>query len=254
MDIANRDTVWKTLKVVRPWAVVNAAGYARIETAEAERASCFRENTQGPATLAEVCAALGIGLVTFSSDLVFDGLENRPYVEPDAPMPLNVYGQSKAAGELEVLQSMPDALVIRTSACFGPWDESNFLTTALQTLAAGQAFRAAADVVISPTYTPDLGNVALDLLIDGESGVWHLSNGEPVTWADFAQRAIAAAGIRAAVQECLLADFGYRAPRPLYSALGSERGLLLPSLDNALARYIQERRHKSHTGHLAAAC
>jgi len=255
MDIANREAVWKTLRTVRPWAVVNAAGYARIEMAEADRASCFRENMQGPATLAEVCADLGIALITFSSAFVFNGQGNRPYVEPDAPMPLNVYGHSKVAGEREVLQIMPDAIIIRTSAFFGPWDESNFLTIALQTVAAGRTFRAAADITVSPTYLPDLVNVALDLLVDGESGIWHLSNGEPVTCAGFAQRAVAAAGMDTrSVKECLLADFEYRAPRPVYSALGSDRGLLLPPLDDALGKYIRERQPASHAHPRVAAC
>jgi dTDP-4-dehydrorhamnose reductase len=94
--------------------------------------------------------------------------------------------------------------------------------------------------VVTPTYVPDLVNATLDLLIDRERGIWHLSNGEPVSWADLARRACAAAGLDARGIEARPAgSFGQAAPRPGNSALGSERAMLLPPLDDALARYVQ---------------
>jgi dTDP-4-dehydrorhamnose reductase len=242
MDIADRSAVSITLRKIRPWAVINAAGYVRVDQAEADPERCFRENALGPATLAEACADFGIAFVTFSSDLVFDGQFSRPYLEADAPRPLNVYGHSKAAAEREVLRILPEAIVVRSSAFFGPWDDSNFVTAALQTLARGAPLLAAADATISPTYVPDLVNATLDLLVDGAAGVWHLSNGEPLTWADFAMRAASAAGMtRAAIEPCTQMELGYIARRPLYSALGSDRGVLLPGLEDALHRYIGDR-------------
>ena len=110
----------------------------------------------GPQVLAERCAAAAIALVTFSSDQVFDGSIARPRVESDAVRPLNVYGRSKAAAEARVREAHPAALVIRTSAFFGPWDEHNFLAQALRALARGEPFTAADDVRVSPTYVPDL--------------------------------------------------------------------------------------------------
>src|SRR5918997_1654531 len=83
-----------------PWAVINAAGYVRVDDAEQDRACCFRENADGAAILAEACETRGLGLVTFSSDLVFDGRATSPYNESAAPLPLNVYGESKAAAEV----------------------------------------------------------------------------------------------------------------------------------------------------------
>jgi dTDP-4-dehydrorhamnose reductase len=180
--------------------------------------------------------------MTFSSDLVFDGTLDRPYVESDKTAPLGVYGRSKADAERRVLDSDPQALVIRTSAFFGPWDEHNFVTQALNALDAGQPFAAASDQTVSPTYVPDLVNVCLDLLIDREYGVWHLTNGAALSWADLARRACAAAGVDAGqLEERTGAELGLRAARPRNSALSSERGLLLPSLDDALARYLRER-------------
>ena len=120
------------------------------------------------------CRRRGLPLAMFSSGLVFDGAASRLYVEDDLPNPLSVYGRSKAETERRVLKLMPQALVIRTSAFFGPWDEANFATAVWRTLAAGQPFEPADDAVVSPTYVPDLVNATLDLLIDGKAvcGTW----------------------------------------------------------------------------------
>ncbi|HEX8243324.1 MAG TPA: family 1 glycosylhydrolase, partial [Longimicrobium sp.] len=96
MDVADPASVAAALGRHRPWAVVNAAGYVRVDDAEREPDACWRENVCGPAVLAAACAARDISLVTFSSDLVFDGAKGAPYVEEDPPNPLNVYGASKA--------------------------------------------------------------------------------------------------------------------------------------------------------------
>ncbi|HEV7891528.1 MAG TPA: family 1 glycosylhydrolase [Pyrinomonadaceae bacterium] len=241
MDIADESSVAGVFEEASPWAVVNAAGYVRVDDAEADRERCMRENAEGPAVLAEACAARGASLVTFSSDLVFDGASSKAYVESDAVSPLNVYGRSKADAEARVLASHPSALVVRTSAFFGPWDEYNFVTLALRALARGRRFAAASDSVVSPTYVPDLVNACLDLLIDGERGVWHLANRGAVSWAEFARLAARAAGLdESLVEERPTASFNFAARRPAFSALASERGALLPALEDALARYVAE--------------
>jgi dTDP-4-dehydrorhamnose reductase len=153
-----------------------------------------------------------------------------------------VYGVTKVEAEREVLRRMPDALVIRTSAFFGPWDEHNFMTTALRTLAGGRPLRAACDSVVSPTYVPDLVHATLDLLVDGEAGLWHLANQGAVTWADLGRQGALLAGLDAAlVEDCATSELGFTASRPPYSALGTERGALLPPLEESLQRYVRER-------------
>ncbi|HEX8087743.1 MAG TPA: family 1 glycosylhydrolase [Blastocatellia bacterium] len=242
MDIADAQSVEAALCEMDPWAVVNAAGYVRVDQAEQEAESCYRENACGPATLAAACARRGAALLTFSSDLVFDGSKKEPYVESDRPAPLNVYGKSKAAAEQAALAALPSALVIRTSAFFGPWDEYNFVSLALRSILEGRRFPAAGDAVVSPTYVPDLVNASLDLLIDGENGIWHLSNIGQLSWAELAELAASIHGLNPTLVESRPAEsFNFAAPRPLYSVLGSERGQLLPKLENALARYSRER-------------
>ena len=243
LDIADGASVERALGETDAWAVVNAAGYVRVDDAERDADRCFRENADGPAVLAEACAARGIGLVTFSSDLVFDGAKHGfGYVESDPVAPLNVYGRSKAEAEARVLETMRDALVVRTSAFFGPWDEYNFVTFALRALTVGIPFAAADDATVSPTYVPDLAHACLDLLIDGESGIWHLANdGGAVTWASLARAAAAAAGVDdSSLEPCATADLDPAARRPGWSVLASERAWIMPPLDDALTRFVGE--------------
>ncbi|RJG09532.1 family 1 glycosylhydrolase [Massilia cavernae] len=247
MDIADPGSVERALARYQPWAVVNASGYVRVDDAENDVERCFRENTHGPAVLAGACACHGVHLTTFSSDLVFDGRRGDdrrgdPYVETDSVSPLNIYGRSKAEAETSVLERHPGALVVRTSSFFGPWDQYNFVTQALAALDGGAVFRAASDIIVSPTYVPDLVHSCLDLMIDRECGVWHLTNGQPVTWVELATRAAELAGVDASrLEPQPSASISYAARRPLYSALHSERAVLLPSLDSALGRFLTQR-------------
>jgi dTDP-4-dehydrorhamnose reductase len=242
MDIADPASVERALERFRPWAIVNASGYVRVDDAERDIDRCFRENAHGPAVLAAACARHGVHLATFSSDLVFDGRQGSPYVETDAVAPINIYGKSKAEGERTVLDCNPDALVVRTSSFFGPWDEFNFVAQALSALESGAPFAAANDITVSPTYVPDLVHTCLDLIIDRESGVWHLTNGHPVTWLELASKAAGQAGVDCSRLESQAgADCNYVAARPLYSALHSNRAMLLPTLDSALGRFLQSR-------------
>ncbi|SNS33074.1 dTDP-4-dehydrorhamnose reductase [Noviherbaspirillum humi] len=235
MDIADPASVQAALLRHRPWAVINTAGYVRVADAAKEPERCFRENSVGAEVLAKACAELGIPYVTFSSDLVFDGSLGRPYVESDAVAPVGIYGQSKAEAERRVLQACPDhALVIRTSAFFGPWDRHNFVHLALREVAAGRPFEASDGVMVSPTYVPDLVHSTLDLVTDHEKGIWHLANPGMVSWYEFARQAAQQAGLDPGLVR-RSADAGRAV-----TALSSERGLILPGFTNALQRYFRE--------------
>ncbi|GMA14114.1 NAD-dependent epimerase/dehydratase family protein [Deinococcus metallilatus] len=237
LDIADPRSAAAALGTYRPWAVVNAAGYVRVDDAEQDPRN-DRENATGPRVLAHACADQGVRLLTFSSDLVFDGRKGTPYVESDRPSPLGAYGRSKQAAEEHVLEALPEALVIRTSAFFGPWDPHNFAAWVRRELRAGQPVRAACDQVVSPTSVPDLTHAALDLLIDGEGGLWHLANAGAVSWAEFARLVAGMTGLDAELVEAVpTSALGLSAARPPFSALTSERGWLMPDLEDALHRW-----------------
>jgi dTDP-4-dehydrorhamnose reductase len=223
----------------KPWAILNTAGYVRVDDAELESGQCMRENAIGPAVLAAACDTQGIKLVSFSSDLVFDGEKFTPYVESDPVKPLNVYGRSKAEAECAVLALSPEALMIRTSAFFGPWDEYNFVTATLKALIRGEETTAVSDYIVSPTYVPDLVHASLDLLLDDARGIWHLANPGAVTWSELAMLAARMAGVSTArLTHSKNSLWKSAAVRPMYSALESERANIMPTLTNALERYF----------------
>lgn len=239
LDVSDPARVAAALDGHRPWAVVNAAGFVDVDRAESEDEACMRANGEGAAILAEACARRGIRYATYSSDLVFDGEKRAPYVERDVPAPLNAYGTSKALAERLVAERNADAIVARTSAFFGPWDEANFVHHALSELRAGRRFLAASDVVVSPTFVPDLADATLTLLVDGGAGLWHLATPGAVTWYELAREAARLAGVAVdRLIPCAFADLGLPAKRPAYGALASERGALLRPLDVALAAFV----------------
>lgn len=237
LDIADEDSVQVAFDRWQPWALVNAAGYVRVDDAEHDPRQ-WRDNVDGPRLLARQCARHGVRFVTYSSDLVFDGRKPAPYVESDLPRPLNAYGRAKAHAERCVLWMNPEALVVRTAAFFGPWDRHNFVTRGLNALRRGERWQACPACVVSPTYVRDLVMSSLDLLIDGETGIWHLANRGALSWHEFATLAAQAAGLDATLIDAV--SPAGAAARPHRVVLDSERGQLMPSLDDALSRYLAE--------------
>jgi dTDP-4-dehydrorhamnose reductase len=234
LDLGEPGSIAQALKRHRPWAVINTAGFVRVADAEREVDACMAANADGAAALAEACASAGVPLVTFSSDLVFDGRLGRRYHEEDETNPTTVYGRSKAEAERRVLAAGGKALIVRTSAFFGPWDRYNFAWHTLSALARGEAVRASASNRVSPTFVPDLCHATLDLLIDGETGLWHLANDGEVSWYEFARRVAEGAGYD---PKLVVAEDG---PEALSTALTSKRGIMLRSFDSALEDFLRQ--------------
>ncbi len=238
-DISNPRQIKQALKKYKPWAVINAAGYVRVDEAENNRAQCFNENATGAENLAKACRQEGIHFMTFSSDLVFDGKKQFPYTESDCVGALNTYGESKIAAESAVLNAYPESIVIRTSAFFGPWDRHNFAHAVLTNIREEREFHVSDDIV-SPTYVPHLVHAALDLLFDRESGLWHLANDGSISWYDFACDIAKRSGCDTRL--IVLSKLPHAAERPSYSVLQSEKGMLMPPLNAALHDYLIESR------------
>jgi dTDP-4-dehydrorhamnose reductase len=241
LDITHAEEVLGFLKELRPWAVINAADYNQVDNAEQQQATCLKINTYGAKAIATACNLQHIPLVTFSTDQVFNGNSHAPYLESSHVNPLNLYGRSKAEAEKLVRQAHKGALIIRTGPHLCPWDEDNFLTVALRNLEEGLPIVTTADRVFSPTYVPDLVNTSLDLLLDGEAGIWHLSATGATTFADLIRDAAQMARLNTSLIEVKPANrlSGLSAAQPRYSVLSSERGILLPSLENVLEDYYE---------------
>jgi dTDP-4-dehydrorhamnose reductase len=136
---------------------------------------------------------------------------------------------------------MPSAFIVRSGPLFGSFDNADFVVRAMRCFRLQEPFAAANDVVLSPTYAPDLVDICLDLLIDGERGVWHLVNQGAVSWADLAGMAARQAKVSSAtLQSCTSEELGRRTELPRYRALTSERGVLLPTIEDALDRFTRQ--------------
>jgi dTDP-4-dehydrorhamnose reductase len=163
---------------------------------------------------------------------VFSGGRKQKYVESDQPEPLGAYSSSKAEAELRVALEHPDALIVRTSAFFGPWDSYNFVFRALRAVASGAIFSAPANTYVSPSYLPHLAHATLDLLVDGEKGIWHLANDGEISWAELARLVTRAAGLDDARVDACPGDI-------CGTVLKSERGILLPKLQTAIEDFFR---------------
>lgn len=243
MDIADIQVVRDVIKEISPRAIINTAGYTRIDQAEKDQERCYLENVQGAFNIAAVCAENGIPVVHFSSDLVFSGEQSSPYLEGHSPRPINIFGKSKLEGEQRVLAVNPKALVIRTGYLFGPTEEYNFVTEIINALSSNREIKVADDIVVSPTYIPDLIRTTLDLLMDRERGLVHISNDTGVSWTQFASLIVKYAHPyyhldSSLIRPCPQSEINYLARRPRNSRLSSERVRRLPSLENALERYF----------------
>jgi dTDP-4-dehydrorhamnose reductase len=237
LDVTDEASIAAAIERHKPWAVINTAGFVRTWEADEKIDECLAINATGPELLGRACNAAGIPLVTFSSDLVFDGKLGRPYIEPDTPAPACAYGRSKAEAEQRLMAIDSDALIIRTSAFFGPWDRYNFLFNTIEKLKRGEEVEASDRTFVSPTYLPDLVHATLDLLLDGERGIWHLTNQGAISWHELAREAASAAKLDRRL---------IRLVRPLEDAeqantsLTSSRGLLLRPLDQALSDFAAD--------------
>lgn len=236
LNITDESSIAAAIDRYRPWAIVNAAGFVRTWEADAKFDECLAINAIGPELLGRACKSAGIPLVTFSSDMVFDGKLGRAYVEPDETAPASAYGRSKAEAEARLMAIDADALIIRTSAFFGPWDRYNFLFDTIEKLKRGEEVVASDRTFVSPTYVPDLVHATLDLLVDGETGIWHLTNQGAISWHDLAREAATAARLDRNLIRLV------RAPDESDdsdTSLTSNRGLLLRPLDQALSDFAQ---------------
>ncbi len=241
-DIANHASVTSSISLHEPWAVINAAGFSRVERAEREEGRCVATNQKGAENIAAACAAAGVPMLTFSSHMVFAGNKNGAYIENDDTGPLNVYGRSKRAAEVLVSRLHPGALIVRSGSFLGAADGSDFVQKSLDLLASGANLQVLSDVTVSPTYVPDLVSASLDLLIDGEGGIWHLANGGCMTWSEIAFGCAERAGVDTGSIRPVRQDQWKRSARlPRNSALMSTRGVLLPCLNSVLDRIVRER-------------
>lgn len=231
VDIVDKVAVRRAIGTIRPRLVVNAAAYTRVDRAEREPEAARRANAEGPAVIAEICAASGLPLIHLSTDYVFDGRKGSPYSEDDAVAPLGIYGRSKADGEAAVRRLCLRHLIVRTAWVYGRFGR-NFLKTVLKLAARRDEFGMVADQWGSPTAAADLAAAILATvpqLANGLApwGTYHFAGAGSTTWYGLACRIVAAqapvTGRRPQVVPIAAAEYPTAAPRPANSALDSTR-------------------------------
>jgi dTDP-4-dehydrorhamnose reductase len=195
---------------------LNTAAWTDVDGAEADPQGAAAVNVAGTANV----AALGVPLVTFSTDYVFDGRKGSPYLESDGANPLSAYGRTKLHGEAA---AGANAWVVRTSWLFGPTGH-NFVRTMLRLGAEREEVEVVDDQRGCPTFVGHLADAVHELVGGGHQyGVWHLTADGECSWADFAEAIFEEAGLDCRVRRIPTAELARPAPRPAYSVLRSER-------------------------------
>ena len=198
-DITDPAAVEGALARFDPQVVFNAAAYNQVDVAEQEPQAAWAVNALAVRNLALACRQMDARLVHFSTDYVFDGTARHPYTEDDPTHPLGAYAVSKLGGELYAQAYLEQPLIVRTSGVFGPGGlataRGNFVELMLRLAGSGQPIRVVEDHVASPTFAPLLAARTIDLVERGQTGVFHIGGGAPVSWFRFAQMIFEIAGL-----------------------------------------------------------
>jgi dTDP-4-dehydrorhamnose reductase len=251
-DCTNANAVRTVLLATQPQIVINSAAYVRVDDCEDYPDEAFRVNAIGAFNIARSCAELNAHCVYVSTDYVFDGLKESPYLESDPPSPVNVYGTSKLAGEHLVRQVAPRWLIVRMASLFGKTGArgkgGNFIETILAKAKAGERLQVVDDVRMSPTYTWDAAQALVQILQANVAGLIHVTNQGCCTWYELASGILALMGFPAEITPVGSLNYPTKAARPKNSSLRSERleGLLrLRPWQDAVAAYLIEKAYIS---------
>jgi dTDP-4-dehydrorhamnose reductase len=249
LDISDAAAVEQAIATVRPDVVIHCAAWTAVDRAEEPENydKVFAVNAAGTKNLAQACKAQDCKLIYISTDYVFNGQGTEPWQPDDRSYaPLNVYGQSKLAGEMAVAQTMDKYFIVRTAWVFGI-NGGNFVKTMLRLGESHNSLRVVNDQIGTPTYTADLARLLVDMALTDKYGYYHATNeGGYISWYDFACEIFRKAGKPVQVQPVTTAEYGMsRAKRPFNSRLDKSKLVQmgfqpLPTWEDALDRYMTE--------------
>ncbi len=251
-DLAKPAELRQILTQLRPRIVVNAAAYTQVDRAEADPGEAFAVNALAARDLANFCRDADCTLIHFSTDYVFglDALRISPYSETDPAGPINVYGNSKLAGEHFVQCICPKHFILRTCGLYGPLQagsaHTNFVETMLHKAEEGNPLRVVDDQIGTPTSVVDLANATLGLLDSPAFGLYHVTNAGSCTWHEFAQAIFEFAKKPVMLVPIESKEYAAPARRPRYSVLSNARWIdtgytPLRSWQEALEGYLTWR-------------
>ena len=245
IDITDMVSVQQVLTSLRPKVVINCAAYTDVDGCESNTETAMQVNGEGVAFLALVTREIGAKLVQVSTDYVFDGSKGSPYREADLQQPLNIYGESKLAGELNV-DINPDNLLVRTQWLYGLHGK-NFVETMLKLGQEKTELTVVDDQIGSPTWTMDLARGIIALIDKDCRGTYHCANSGHTSWNGFAKAIFDEAGLPVQVLPMTTEQLNRPARRPLYSTLDcsklvADTGFEPQPWHEALKRYLNLRK------------
>ena len=242
MDITDEEAVQSYLAMIKPQSVIHCAAYTSVDNAEDEDELCMRINESGTEYLAKACRDIGAEMIYISTDYVFDGKGDMPYMTDATKSPLSVYGKSKLAGEEAVARCLDMYYIVRTSWVFGE-NGSNFVKTMQRLSQEREEINVVDDQIGSPTYTADLAVLLCDMAMSGSFGVYHATNEGFCSWAQFAQEIMRLSGSPCKINPIATEQYPTKAVRPKNSRLSKESLDLagfnrLPEWEDALRRFL----------------
>ncbi len=242
LDVTDSEATRRAAEAASPQAIVNCAAYTDVDRAEAEPEQAMRVNAQGARNVAAAAALVDASVLYVSTDYVFDGSKETPYVESDEPSPLGSYGASKLAGEIDTAAVNPRHYLVRTSWLFGT-SGRNFVETMLDLGSRLGEVSVVTDQVGSPTYTPHLAEGIVRVLGSDSYGLHHMTAAGQCSWHDFAVAIFDRAGLPCNVLTTTTDQTNRPAPRPAYSVLATQRddAIHLPAWRAGLDDYMDER-------------
>jgi dTDP-4-dehydrorhamnose reductase len=246
-DLRDQAQVEKVILNSRPDWIILAAAYTDVDGCEKNREQAFAVNHQGAINVAHAARAAGARLMFLSSDYVFDGTKTTPYETTDLRNPINVYGETKARAEEQLLEILPEVCIVRTSWLFGHGGKCFPATILKLATAKPESGEPQLSVVNdqrgSPTFTPDLASAIAQLVKQNARGIVHATNSGDCTWYKFAKEIVQTSGLSATVKPVTTAEFPRPARRPANSVLSPaslrDHGIQIPSWQDALARYLK---------------
>lgn len=247
LDVADRTAVREACHALRPDLVLHAGAYTAVDACESDSETAYAVNALGTRNIAEGAVDVGAHLVYISTDYVFDGTLDRPYVEWDEPHPMSIYGKSKLGGEIEATSVCGAAATVVRTAWVSGAHGANMVKTVLRLAGAGASpLRFVDDQVGCPTFTADLARAVVRLALDRRPGTFHVTNQGETSWFGFARAALATAGLDPERVEPIATidlDPPRAAPRPANSRLDNTAlrlsGIpLLPEWTEALGRLV----------------
>ena len=229
LDLSQGKHIRQLVQQIRPNLIVNSAAYTAVDKAESEVDLAQAVNGTAPTIMAEEAEKIGALLLHVSTDYVFDGQKNTPYLETDLTYPLSSYGKSKLAGEMGIQEVTDNYLILRTAWVYGVYGKGNFVKTMLRLGQDREELRVVADQVGSPSWAKDIADAIAQLLQTDARGIYHFTNSGVVSWYDFAITIFEEAkalGFPLKVQRVIpitTADYPTPAVRPAYSVLSGKK-------------------------------